>query len=407
MKKSKFPLWLQILIALVLGTLLGALVPQSAKYVAWLGDIFMRALKMIIVPLILTSIISGVANMQSSKNLGRLTLFTFTYYILSSLVAIVTGLFFVNLIKPGVGADLGLTQKVPELATQKQSFTDLIVNIVPSNIFQAFSTNNMLQIILFSILFGYFITQLENEHYRKLLTDFFNASFEVTMKLTQFIILFAPIGIFGILTNIISKHHNLLALFKSLGIYMLTVFLALSFHAFITLPSVLKFIARVNPLKHFKAMSDALLMAFSTASSGATLPVTIDKIENNVGVSNKIASFTLPLGATINMDGTALYELVAAMFIAQAYGIHLTITQQFIAVFTALLASIGAAAIPMAGLIMITIVLSVLGLPLEGIGLILAVDRFLDMFRTSVNVLSDSVAAVVIAKLEKEKLKIE
>ena len=406
-KKFKFPLWAQILVALVLGILYGVYLPHQVKYISWMGDMFMRGLKMIIVPLILTSIISGVANIGTTENLGRLTLRTFTYYILSSLVAILTGLFFVNLLKPGVGANLGLKQKVTGLPVAHQSFSDLIVNIVPANIFEAFVKGNMLQVIFFAMLFGFFVSQLKNERHRQILTDFFNAAFEVIMKITQFVILFAPFGIFALIAVIISKQNDLLGLFKSLGLYILTVFLALSFHAFITLPTVLRFIAKVNPLRHFKAMSDALLMAFSTASSGATLPVTMDRIQNNVGVSNKIASFTLPLGATINMDGTALYELVAAMFIAQAYGIHLSFGQQFIAVFTALLASIGAAAVPMAGLIMITIVLSTLGLPLEGIGLILAVDRFLDMFRTSVNVLSDSVAAVTIARMEGEKFKID
>ncbi len=404
---KRIPLWAQILIALVLGVLYGVFLPDKVGYVKWMGDIFMRGLKMIIVPLILTSIVSGVANMGTAENLGRLGLRTLIYYTLSSLAAIVTGLFFVNLFKPGVGADLGLSQKVENLPAANQSFADIIVNIVPDNIFKAFTENNMLQVIFFAILFGFFISQLKNEKYRTQLTDFFNAAFEVVMKLTQFIIKFAPLGIFGLIAVIISKQDNLLELFKSLGLYMLTVLAGLAFHAFVTLPLVLKFIARVNPWRHFKAMSDALLMAFSTSSSGATLPVTMDRIQTRVGVSNKVASFTLPLGATVNMDGTALYELVAAMFIAQAYGIHLTFGQQFIAVFTALLASIGAAAIPMAGLIMITIVLSVLGLPLEGIGLILAVDRFLDMFRTSVNVWSDSVAAVTIARFEGEKFKID
>ncbi len=404
---KKFPLWLQIMIALILGILYGIFLPDKVVYVKWMGDIFMRALKMIIVPLILTSIISGVANIGTADNLGRLGLRTFIYYMLSSLAAIVTGLFFVNLLKPGVGADLGLTQKVEDLPAANQSFSDIIVNIVPDNIFKAFVENNMLQIIFFAILFGFFISQLKNEKYRNQLTTFFNASFEVVMKLTQFVIKFAPLGIFGLIAVIISRQNNLLELFKSLGLYMVTVLAGLAFHAFVTLPLVLKFIAKVKPMRHFKAMSDALIMAFSTSSSGATLPVTMDRIQTKVGVSKKVASFTLPLGATINMDGTALYELVAAMFIAQAYGIHLTFGQQFIAVFTALLASIGAAAVPMAGLIMITIVLSVLGLPLEGIGLILAVDRLLDMFRTSVNVWSDSVAAVTIARLEGEKFLID
>ncbi len=405
-KKFRLPLWAQILIGLILGTLYGTIFKDKVQYVSWLGDMFMRALKMIIAPLILTSIITGVAGLGDSQNLGRLTLKTFTYYILSSLVAILTGLFFVNLIKPGVGAELGFTESVDNLPITKQSFTDIIVQIVPDNIFRAVAENNMLQVIFFAILFGFFITQIKQEH-KEFLIKFFSAAFEAVMKLTQFIIRFAPIGIFGLVAVVVSKQSDLGKLITGLGLYMLTVLAALLFHALISIPLALRFIGGVNPLDHAKAMSDALLTAFSTASSGATLPLTMDRVINKSGVSEKIASFTLPLGATVNMDGTALYEMVAAMFIAQVYGIHLTFTQQFIAVFTALLASIGAAAIPMAGLIMITIVLSVLGLPLEGIGLIIAVDRILDMLRTTVNVWSDSTAAVIIARSEGEKLKVE
>lgn len=406
MKKSKFPLHWQILIALILGTLYGIFIPDYVKYVDWMGDLFMRALKMIIVPLILTSIISGVANIGGDKDLGRLGLRTITYYIVSSLFAIVTGLFFVNIIKPGVGADLGFREDVSSLPITQHSFKDTLLNIVPQNVFQAFSQSDMLAIIFFAILFGFFITRVQ-EKYTNLLKDFFNASFEVMMKLTQFIIKFTPFGVFGIIARVVASNNNLLELASRLGIYMLVVLAGLFTHAFITLPLLVRIFGKVNPYRHFKAMFAVLLTAFSTSSSGATLSFTMDTVKNKVGVSNKIASFTLPLGATINMDGTALYELVVAMFIAQAYGIHLTIGQQVIAVVTALLASIGAAGIPMAGLVMISVVLSALGLPLEGIGLILAVDRILDMLRTSVNVWSDSCAAVIIAKMEGETLNIE
>ena len=406
MKKSKFPLHWQILIALILGTLYGIFIPDYVKYVDWMGDLFMRALKMIIVPLILTSIISGVANIGGDKDLGRLGLRTISYYMVSSLFAIVTGLFFVNLIKPGDGADLGFREDVSSLPITQHSFKDTLLNIVPENIFHAFSNGDMLAIIFFAMLFGFFITRVQ-EKYTNLLKDFFNASFEVMMKLTQFIIKFTPFGVFGIIARVVASNNNLLELASHLGVYMLVVLAGLFTHAFITLPLLVRIFGKVNPYKHFKAMFAVLLTAFSTSSSGATLSFTMDTVKNKVGVSNKIASFTLPLGATINMDGTALYELVVAMFIAQAYGIHLTIGQQIIAVITALLASIGAAGIPMAGLVMISVVLSALGLPLEGIGLILAVDRILDMLRTSVNVWSDSCAAVIIAKMEGETLNIE
>ena len=239
-----------------------------------------------------------------------------------------------------------------------------------------------------------------------MLTDLFNAVFDVMMKVTMFIIKFTPFGIFGLVAEKIAQQSDLYALVQSLGLYMLVVMLGLFVHAGISLPLLVKFIGKANPLKHFTAMRTALLTAFSTSSSNATLPLTIQSVEENDGVSNKISSFTLPLGATINMDGTALYECVAVMFIAQAYGIDMSIGKQLIVVVTSLLASIGAAGIPMAGLVMITIILTAVGLPLEGVGLILAVDRILDMFRTSVNVWSDSCGSVIIARSEGEVLKV-
>lgn len=227
------------------------------------------------------------------------------------------------------------------------------------------------------------------------------------MKLTHFVILFTPLGILGIVVGVIAEQRdNLGEVLGSMGKYVSTVLIGLIIHATITLPLIIRTIGKVNPLKHFKALSTPLLTAFSTRSSSATLPLTIDAIENNAGVSNKISSFVLPLGATINMDGTALYECVAAMFIAQAYGVEMSILSQAIVVFTALLASIGAAGIPMAGLVMISVILTAVGLPLEGVGLILAVDPLLDMCRTTVNVWSDSCGAVTIAKSEGEILKV-
>ena len=261
----------------------------------------------------------------------------------------------------------------------------------------------MLSIIFFAILFGFFIN-LTSEKSRIFMTSFFDATFEMMMKITIFIIRFAPFGVFGIVVYQVSQSESITVLAQSMGLYMLTVLLGLSVHALITLPLITRFVGRVNPLQHFRAVTTPLLTAFSTSSSSATLPFTIQAVENNSGVSNKISSFTLPLGATINMDGTALYECVAAMFIAQAYRIELTFVQQVIVVITALLASIGAAGIPMAGLVMISIILTAVGLPLEGVGLILAVDRILDMFRTATNVWSDTCGAVVIAKSEREQL---
>ncbi len=402
----KLKLHWQILIALVIAIIYGLLFPGDSKYVTWMGELFLRALKMLIVPLILTSIISGVTNISDAQNLGRLGLKTFAYYISTSLFAIVTGLIFVNLIQPGVGADLGLKKEVPELAASSGNLWEVILRMVPTNIFEALTSADMLAIIFFSILFGYFITRVQKE-YKEFLTNFFNAGFEVMMKLAHFVIKFTPLGILGIVVGVIAEQReNLGDVLGSLGKYFITVIIGLVIHATITLPMIIRAVGKVNPLKHFKALTTPLLTAFSTRSSSATLPLTIDAVENNSGVSNKVTSFILPLGATINMDGTALYECVAAMFIAQAYGIEMSFLSQAIVVFTALLASIGAAGIPMAGLVMISVILTAVGLPLEGVGLILAVDPFLDMCRTSVNVWSDSCGAVTIAKTEGEELKV-
>ena len=398
-------LYWQILIAFALSVLYGLFFSEHVHLVAWMGDIFIKAIKMIIIPLIFTSIISGIANVGSGDNLGRLGFKTIAYYLSTSTAALFTGLVIVNIFKPGVGADLGFANQVEGLGVAKESFGSTLMNIVPDNLFVAMVENQMLSIIFFAILMGFFITKTK-EKSQKILLGFFDSLFELIMKITLFVIRFTPFGIFGIVAKQVAENNDLGELFSRLGLFMLVVILALFIHAFIVLPIVLKTIGRVSPIKHFNAMRTPLITAFSTSSSNATLPLTMNAVKKNSGVSTKISSFTLPLGATVNMDGTALYELVAAMFIAQAYGIELTFTEQIIGVLTGLLASIGAAGIPMAGLVMISVVLSAMGLPLEGVGLILAVDRLLDMFRTTVNVWSDSCGAVIIAKSEGEKLNV-
>ena len=402
---KKFPLHWQILVALVLAVFFGIYLSDYVGYISWMGTIFLRALQMIIIPLVISSIISGVANIGNAGNLGRLGMKTVVYYLSTSTIAILTGLALVNLVKPGVGTDLNLSQNT-ELGIVGHSFKDTLIQIIPDNIFSSMTQNSaLLSVIFFALIFGFFITQV-SEKPREMLTGFFNAIFDVMMKVTLFIIRFTPFGIFGLVAEKVAEQDNLGTLIQSLGAYMLVVMAALVVHALITLPLILHFIGRVNPLRHFQAVKTALITAFSTSSSNATLPLTMQSVEENDGVSNKISSFTLPLGATINMDGTALYECIAVMFIAQAYGFELDFGQQVIVVITSILASIGAAGIPMAGLVMITIILSAVGLPLEGVGLILAVDRILDMFRTATNVWSDSCGAVVIAKSEGEVLKV-
>ncbi len=406
MKILKLKLHWQILISLFLAVLYGYFNPQGIRYTAWMGDIFLTALKMVIVPLILSSIISGVTSMGSGKNLGRLGGKTLLYYLSTSTFAIFTGLILVNAIRPGIGIEMGFSQNVEGLAEKAASVNDILMRIVPSNVFESMVNGDILPIIFFAVIFGVFIGQV-GDSYRVSLTTFFEAVFEVMMKMTMFIVKFTPLGVFGIVSREVSRNaDNLASIAGGMAIYMLTVIFALGFHALFTLPMIMRFVAKVKPFKHLNNMATPLLTAFSTASSSATLPLTMEAVEHKSGVSNKITSFTLPLGATINMDGTALYECVAAMFIAQVYGIELNFIQQMLIVVTALLASIGAAGIPMAGLVMLTVILTAAGLPLEGIGLILAVDLPLDMMRTTVNVWSDSCGAVTVARSEKEETNI-
>ncbi len=403
MKKIK--LHFQILIALVLAVIYGSIFKEKIEYVSWMGDVFIRALKMIIIPLIITSLITGITNIGSSRNLGRLGAKTLIYYLSTSILAIITGLILVNLIKPGVGFDINLSQSLSEYNIVQKPVKDTLLNIIPANFFSALTSENMLAIIFFSILFGFFIIQIQKEQ-RVLLTNFFSASFQVMMKITLFIIKFAPLGIFGIVSKVIAEQDNLPDLIKSIGLFMLVVVAGLLFHAVITLPSILKIIGKTNPRKFFKSMLTPLLTAFSTQSSNATLPLTMEAVEYDAGVSNKISSFTLPLGATINMDGTALYELAVAGFVAQIYGIDLSISQQIVMALTALLASIGTAAIPMASLVTMSMIFTAVGLPLEGIAIVMPVERVLDMCRTTVNVWSDCCGAATIARSEGETLKV-
>jgi Na+/H+-dicarboxylate symporter len=405
---KKIALHWQIFIGLFAGILFGYFLPDQVQYIAWMGTIFLKFLKMIIVPLLLFSVMAGIMNVGNPAGLGRLGLKTIGFYISTSLLAICTGLLMVNIMKPGVGADLGFNQPVEGLAAAGDNFGQTLINIIPENIFASFANGDMLSVIFIAVLLGIFATQL-SDNYKEMTVKGVNAGFELMMKVTHFIIRFTPLGVMGIIAVVVADNMGeegaLGAVFLRLGKYMLTVIIALSIHAFITLPLILRFMGKVNPFKHFKAVSTPLITAFSTSSSSATLPLTLHAMENRAGVSNKVSSFVLPLGATINMDGTALYECVAAMFIAQAYGIELGPLQQILLVFTALLASIGAAGVPMAGLVMISVVLTSVGLPLEGVGLIIAVDRVLDMFRTSVNVWSDTTGASVIATSEGEKLR--
>ena len=409
LKRFLIPLHIQILLAILFGGFFGYFFNNLVIYTNWVGEIFLRALNMIIVPLIICSITTGVASVGSGDNLGRLSFKTIGLYILTTLIAIITGFVLISAIKPGAGAKIGLTVPVDNISAASDNFGQTLIKIIPNNIFEAMAQGQMLAIIFFSVLVGYFITKI-SETRRNLMLDILNAALDVIMKITLFIIKFTPLGIFSITAKVIAQQvdigNNISELVSRLGLYFLTVLFGLLVHGLITLPLMVKLLGRVNPFRHFKNMATPLLTAFSTSSSNATLPFTLEAVQNKDGVSNKIASFTLPLGATINMNGTALYECVAVMFIAQAYNIDLTFAQQIVIIFTALLAAIGSAGIPMAGLVMMAVVIKAAGLPMEGIGLVIAVDRILDMFRTAINVYGDTCAAVIIAKSEGENLKI-
>ncbi len=395
----------QVLVAMGLGALTGTIwgVP-AADQVGWIGDLFMKLLRMIIVPLVLTSIISGVASVGSGRDIGRLFSKTLGYYALSSVLAALTGLFFVNLIRPGRGATLAPTGEgqLPELTTPS-SPVELILDIVPDNVVRAAADADMLAIIFFCIVFGAAITALP-EKTRDPVIGLFDALFHTMMQLTSGIIKFLPIGVFALITRMVGTTG--FEQFRSFALYALTLSAGLTFHLLVTLPILLIVLGRISPRIHFANMREPLLIAFSTSSSGATLPVTMRAVEEKVGTSNKVASFVLPMGATVNMDGTAVFECAGVLFIAQMLGFDLTIAQQGVVVLTALLASVGAAAVPSAGLVVIFIVLEAIGL--EGpdvnviVGSMLAIDRPLDMLRTAVNVFSDSCGAAIVARSEGE-----
>jgi len=382
---------------MALGVAAGAVLGERVSYVQPLGDIFLRLLRMVIVPLIFSSLVVGTTGLGDASRVGRMGLKALLYYTATSAAAILVGLLAVNLIRPGVHANLPLTAAPTGLNVSAERIGDTLLGIIPDNPLAAMAQGNVLAIIFFALLVGLFTNRLPAPK-RRVIVDLMQAVFDLMMLITDFVIRLAPIGVFALMANIVGTTG--FEAFPPLLRYMLTVALSLALHALVTLPIVLFVFGRLWPVTYAQAVAPALATAFSTASSSATLPVTMDCVERRGGVSNQVSSFVLPLGATVNMDGTALYECVAAIFIAQVYGISLSVGQQVLVFITALLASIGAAGIPMAGLVMIVIVLRAVGLPLEGVGLILAVDRVLDMCRTAVNVWSDMVGAVVLSRWE-------
>lgn len=423
------PLYVQILVAMVLGAVLGlglnaaqlngSLDRSTVLLLGGVGEkagkLFLSLLNMVVVPLIFASLVSSITGLKASGgDLGRLGTRTVAYYLLTSFLAIGTGLLAVNLVQPGVGLEYEvlmeaargefatLGKSAPDVAATAEQgalgvLADIVFRMVPSNIVDASSSNrNILAVIFFSVCFGIAALKTGGETLTTL-DRFFDALFRTMITLTNGVLYFAPVGIFGYILFVTATTG--LSLASALAWYMVAVALALSVHAFVTLPGIYFLATKRSPLAYAVAMKDALLTAFSTASSSGTLPLTLQSATEKGGVPGRVASFTLPLGATVNMDGTALYEAVAVLFVAQMRG-GLDLQQQVVVAVTALLASVGAAGIPHAGTVMMVIVMGAVGLPTDAVLVILAVDRVLDMARTTVNVWSDSIGAAVVAELE-------
>lgn len=424
---KKLALHWQIIIGLLLGLVYGLIAANSgwqeftADWIAPWGKIFISMLKMIAVPLVLISLINGVSGLKDISQLSSMGGKTIGIYIATTVLAVTIGLVAVNLIQPGktfsdeirqemVQQNEAKVKSTEEKATAQQNSGPLqfLVDMVPSNIFYASGNNrNMLQVIFFALMFGIALILVPDHSKVEPIKKFFDGANEVILKMVDIIMYFAPIGVFALLGNIMVElagedPNAAMEILAGLGVYSLTVLIGLAIMAFAVYPLILKFLAGYSYSNFFKGIAPAQLLAFSTSSSAATLPLTMERCEEKLGVSNKVASFVLPLGATINMDGTSCYQAIAAVFIAQVYGMDLGLSEQLTIVMTATLASIGSAAVPGAGIIMLAIVLGSVGVPLEGISLIFAVDRPLDMCRTVVNVTGDATVATVVAKTEGE-----
>lgn len=398
----------KILLGMALGIVVGLILnvisdgSGSGLLTAWVveyifdvvGRIFIASLKLLVVPLVFVSLVCGSAAMGENVKMGRIAFKTLALYLFTTAVAITIALTLANIINPGIGIDT--TATATYVAATPPSFKDVLIGIFPTNPIQAMSDGNMLQIIVFAILVGVAITQAGAAG-KSTLAGFqtFN---EVIMRMVTILMHLAPFGVFCLLAKLFTQ-EGFTAIFN-LALYFMTVTLVLIIHAGAVYTSIFSFFTRLNPLTLIKNMRPAMLFAFSTSSSNATMPITMNVVEKRVGVDNSIASFTVPLGATINMDGTAIMQGVATVFIAQAYGLDLGLSEYLAVIATATLASVGTAGVPGVGLIMLSMVLQQVGLPVEGIGLIIGVDRLLDMMRTVVNVTGDGMVTTVVAKSE-------
>ena len=405
----------KIIIGMMLGGIFGVFSSNFgfedlvAVWIKPWGIIFINSLKLIAVPLVFASIVKGISGLKNISKMSRIGIKTIVLYFISTIFAVSIGLILVNLISPGESIsddkrfqikssyELSIKNKIDQATElEKKGPLQFLVDIVPSNlIFSASNNKNMLQIIFFAILFGVAMIMIQNQKiiYVK---GFFDGLNEIILKIVDIIMIFSPYGVFALLASLISEFGSSSDLFVALAMYCFTVILGLAFMIFIFYPLILRFFTKIGYRKFFESISPAQLLAFSTSSSAATLPVTMERCEEKLNISKEISSFVLPLGATINMDGTSLYQSVAAVFIAQAFGYDLDVSSQLTIILTATLASIGSAAVPGAGMVMLVIVLSSVGIDPEGVALIFAVDRILDMFRTVVNVTGDATIASVI-----------
>lgn len=405
-KSGKINITVKILLGLILGVVFGAVLnmfaPQEfvATLVKWVlnpaGQIFMRGIRMLVVPLVLVSLICGAASIGDPKKLGRVGIKTIAFYLVTTALAITLALTLANIISPGMGLNLA-TDK--EFTPAPAPFImDIFVNMVPTNPIDSMAKGEMLPIIVFAVLFGIGLAHLGDK--AKPLTNVLDIANHVLMKVISIVMLIAPYAVFALISRVVATEgFDMLA---KLAKYMITILLALAIHCMVVYGGTLYAFTKLSPIKFFKKFARVMVVAFSTSSSNATLPVTIETAEKDLGVSNKIASFCLPLGATINMDGTAIMQGVAAVFIAQIYGIELTLSSQLMIILTATLASIGTAGAPGVGMITLAMVLQSVNLPVEGIMIVMSVDRILDMSRTAINITGDAVASIIVAKSEGE-----
>jgi Na+/H+-dicarboxylate symporter len=398
---KKMQLTTKIFTGLILGIIVGILLqakPEIAKvYISPFGTLFLNMIKMIIVPLVFSSLVVGAASIGDPKSLGRIGGKTLAYYMVTTAIAVIIGLVLATIFKPGTGLVIPTTAETK--ATEVPSIVETLINIIPKNPLKDIVEGNILQVIVFALFLGIGCTALPEEKSKPFI-KFFDSVAEIMYKITAFIMSLAPYGVFALIVPVVSQYG--LDVLKPLSMVILTVYVGCILHAIITYSTAVKVFTNITPMKFFKGIAPTAITGFSTTSSSGTLPVTIRCTKENLGVSEKIASFVLPLGATINMDGTAIYQGVCALFLAQVYGVHLTIVQIMTIILTATLGSIGTAGVPSAGLIMLTLVLKSVGLPLEGLALIAGIDRILDMARTAVNVVGDSSCAVVVAATENE-----